>query len=198
MTAFRDPLFNLLCVCLFVSLAGLYIPFFYSSIYGQRIAGLPEDVSFYLLVVLNVGSIFGRILPGLIAGHVGPLNTIIPCIIISTILAFSWLAITKSGGLWVFCVGYGIFSGAIVSLPPGIVALITPDMRLLGTRMGMCFAFAGFGLLVGNPIAGNLLNVTQGDFHGAQMFCAVTLAIGAALFIAIRLLLFRAGKSWKV
>ena len=195
--AFKEAPFNLFSLGLFLAFIGLYFPFFYASIYGTRIVDLPDETAFYLLCVLNAGSIFGRVLPGLVADKVGSLNTIIPCGFIAAVLAFAWLGIENAPGLWVFAVLYGAFSGAIVSLPPTIVALLSPNMSLVGTRMGMSFTFAGLGLLIGNPIAGAILNIPEGKFKGAQAFSAATLLAGAAIFGVVRLLIVRQRKGWK-
>lgn len=197
LSAFREAAFNIFSLALFLSFVGLYFPFFYASIYGSRITGLADEVSFYLLPVLNAGSIFGRIVPGLVADKVGSLNTIIPCAVIAAILAFAWLGITNAPGLWVFSVLYGFFSGAIVSLPPTIVALISPDLSLVGTRMGMSFTFAGMGLLIGNPIAGSILNVQDGTFKPAIAFSAATLMAGAVALLVVRAWVVRSRKGWK-
>ena len=197
MNAFREAPFNIFSLGLFLAFIGLYFPFFYTPIYGNRIIRLPDDVSFYLLPVMNAGSIAGRIIPGLMADKLGSLNTIIPHAFIAAILTFAWLGINNAPGLWVFSALYGYFSGAIVSLPPTIVALISPNMGLIGTRMGMSFTFAGFGLLIGNPIAGAILNVPQGKFHGAEIFSAVTLIAGAVSFACLRGLMMRRRNGWK-
>ena len=195
--AFKEAPFTTFSLGLFLAFVGLYFPFFYASIYGNRITGLPDDVSFYLLPVLNAGSIFGRIVPGLVADRAGSLNTIVPCGLIASVLAFAWLGIKNAAGMWVFSVLYGFFSGAIVSLPPTIIALLSPDLSLVGTRMGMSFTFAGFGLLIGNPIAGAILNVPEGKFRGAQVFSAVTLIAGAAAFALVRVMINKNRKGWK-
>lgn len=195
--AFREAPFNIFSLGLFLAFVGLYFPFFYAPIYGSRIVGLDSGTAFYLLAVMNAGSIFGRVIPGLVADKAGSLNTIIPCGVICAVLAFAWLGIENEGGMWVFSALYGTFSGAIVSLPPTIVALISPDMSLVGTRMGMCFTFAGLGLLIGNPIAGAILNIPQGKFEGAQAFSAVLLIAGVMAFVAVRMLVSRTRKGWK-
>jgi MFS family permease len=74
----------------------------------------------------------------------------------------------------VFGVLYGVSSGAIVST---LAPLSSPDMKNIGTRMGMAFAIASVGLLIGNPIAGALLkgrsNVGLQVFSGAYLLvCA--------------------------
>ena len=66
-TAFKEAQYDIFTFGLFLAFIGLYFLFFYASIYGQRILRLSNDVSFYLLPVLNAGSIFGRIIPGLLA-----------------------------------------------------------------------------------------------------------------------------------
>lgn len=195
--AFEEAPFNIYSFAAFLAFIGLYFPFFYAPIYGSRVAGLSEDVSFYLLPVLNASSIFGRILPGLIATKVGPLNAMIPCSIITSILAFAWLGISSAAGLWVFCVLYGFFSGAFITLAPTILVFLCPDMSLVGTRMGMSWIFAGFGYLIGNPIAGAIVNVHEGKFHGAEVFSATTQLGGAFMFVFLRLIVMRNSKGWK-
>ena len=195
--AFREAGFTIFSLGLFLTFTGLYFPFFYTSIYGSRVIGLSENISFYLLPAINAGSFFGRIIPGLMADNIGSLNSIIPCGICAAILSFAWLGITNASGLWVFSVLYGFFSGAIVSLPATVVALLSPDLSLVGTRMGMSFTFAGFGFLIGNPIAGALLNIPQGKFRGAQAFSAATTLAGAAAFLLVRVLIVKQRKGWK-
>lgn len=72
-------------------------------------------------------------------------------------------------------------------------------MSLVGTRMGMSWIFAGFGFLIGNPIAGAIVNIPKGRFHGAEIFSATTLMGGAMMFVVLRLMLMlmRNGKGWK-
>lgn len=195
--AFREAGFTIFSLGLFLIYVGLYFPFYYTSVYGSRIVGLSDIVSFYLLPAINAGSIFGRIIPGLIADQIGSLNSIIPCGIAAAILSFAWLGITDAAGLWTFSVLYGFFSGAIVSLSATVVALLSPDLSLVGTRMGMSFAFAGLGFLIGNPIAGAILNIPQGKFRGAQAFSAATILAGAAALVLVRVLLLKWRKGWK-
>ncbi|PKX91449.1 MFS general substrate transporter [Aspergillus novofumigatus IBT 16806] len=98
-------------------------------------------------------------------------------------LAFYIIAILNAtsvfGQHWgtiVFACLYGFFSGRF------------PNMSIVGTRMGMCFTFAGLGLLIGNPIAGALLDLERG---------AVMVTAGAAAFVWLRMLKWRDGERGK-
>jgi hypothetical protein len=64
---------------------------------------------------------------------------------------------------------------------------ITPDIRKLGTRLGMCFALESIGLLIGTPIGGTIISRT-GLYLGVQLFCGSCLAACAVILSAIRLL----------
>lgn len=64
--------------------------------------------------------------------------------------------------------------------------------------MGMCFVFAGMGLLIGNPIAGALLDLERGVFWKAQLFSAMMVIAGTALFLVLRILKWKQGEGWKI
>lgn len=59
------------------------------------------------------------------------------------------------------------------------LATLSNDMSLFGTHMGMNFGISGLGLLVGNPVAGVLL---EKGWVAPAMFCG-TANILAAIFI---------------
>ena len=196
-SAFQEGPFVFMCLGMFFEFIGLYVPFFYSPVYGSRKIGLDDNVSFYLLPVISAGSIFGRVIPGLIADKAGPLNVLIPFGAVTAALAFAWLNITDALRFWIFCGLYGFLSGAFTCLPPTVIVILTPDITCVRTRLGICFTFAGLRLLIGNPIAGRILNVPNGEFRGAQIFSAASLATGVAMFTLMRVLLIRNRKVWK-
>jgi MFS family permease len=193
--AFKEPAYALFSISLFFVFIGLYIPFFYVPTYAQRELKTSDDLSFYLLAILNAASVFGRIIPNIIADYLGALNVLLPFTFCASILAFAWMAIHNVAGIVVFAILYGFFSGSVVSLPPTALAALSPDLSRVGTRMGMCFSFAGFGLLLGSPIAGAILK-TKGGFAGAEAFGAAAVMIGF-LFMALAVLAHRAGKNNK-
>jgi MFS family permease len=194
-TAFRSIYFVLFSVGLFLIFTGLYIPFFYVVIYAQRKIGITEDLTFYLLSVLNASSAAGRIIPGLLADKFGSLEIMTICAISAAILSYAWVAIQSLGGIVIFCLLYGFASGAVVSLPSSIVAEMVPDLQLLGTWMGMSFTFAGVGLLIGNPIAGVLINIEDNRFSHGFIFGATVVMAASVVFVLILLIRLTTSKA---
>ncbi|KAI0314322.1 MFS general substrate transporter [Amylostereum chailletii] len=179
LSAFKEIPFSMFTLGEFLGFMGLYIPFFYISAFATTHTGASDKLAFYFVPILNAASIFGRIIPNFLADKTGPLNMLIPCSIISAILALCWIRIHNVAGLVVFAILYGFFSGTFVSLPPSTVVSLSPDLKSVGTRMGMSFAWAGVGLLIGNPIAGSILNLETGEFWRAQVFCGIVVLAGA-------------------
>lgn len=184
-TAFRETPYTLFCAGLFAAFIGLYPMMFYVQTYAIETHALSETSAFNLLPVLNAASVFGRILPNLIADHAGPFNLLIPAIFVSGLLAFCWIAAHSGVSLFVIAALFGFSSGAFVSLPPIAIVTLTPSMRVLGTRMGMAFATASFGLLIGTPVAGVILHDTR-RWAGLQAFAAVFVVFGGVLLCVAR------------
>lgn len=77
-TAFRDVPYVTFTIGCLIGFIGLYVGFFYISFYGQQRGYTNESLSFYLVPILNAGSVFGRTLPNILADKVGPANVIAP------------------------------------------------------------------------------------------------------------------------
>ncbi|KAH8886516.1 MFS general substrate transporter [Thozetella sp. PMI_491] len=182
--AFRYAPFSLFSIGLFLAFAGLYVPIFYIIIYAQKHAGVSEDLSFYLLALLNAASAFGRIIPGLLADRFGALELTIVCSVAAAVFAYIGIAVDSLGGLIVFAILFGFVSGAVVSLPSAVVASLVPDMHLVGTWMGMSFCFAAVGILIGSPIAGTIIHVGDNEFAGGFVFSGSLVMAAAVSFIA--------------
>lgn len=177
LSAFKKyPKFTLYNVGCFFGFAGLYVPFFYVQQYAVDMAGVPSQLAFYTLPLLNAASLFGRIGPGFVADRLGVVNTMFVCSCLSCILAFCWIAIYSEPSLMVFCILYGFCSGTFVSLQAATVASLVPHMGFMGTWMGMCAFVSGLGLLVGTPVAGALLNI---HWLALQCFCGGCIAVAS-------------------
>ncbi|GAB7347977.1 hypothetical protein MBLNU459_g5480t1 [Dothideomycetes sp. NU459] len=184
--AFKELPFALFCAASFVGFIGLYVPYFYISQYSSTVGGLDPTISFYMLPITSAGSIVGRILPGLVADRMGPLNVLGSGIMVASMLGFCWIAVQNTlGGLVVWSLLYGAFSGSFVSLQPTTVVSITSDLSTVGGRMGLNTVCSALGILIGTPIAGLL--VEQGSWVGVQVFSGGSLFAAAALVVVARL-----------
>lgn len=71
--------------------------------------------------------------------------------------------------------------GPLVVLVPAIVPQLCPAKEAVGTRMGMAWTAAAFGVLVGAPVSSTLGNSRERHFWEAQVFNATSMLVGAGL-----------------
>ncbi|KZV72788.1 MFS general substrate transporter [Peniophora sp. CONT] len=182
--AWKEMPYTLFCIGNFLSFMGTFVPFFSLPAYASAHTSASPILAFYTLAILNASSAVGRIISSVFADKVGPLNMVIPCAFITSILAFCWISVDSVGSLVVFAVLYGVFSGSLLALARASVASLTKDIGRMGTRMGMASALGGIGLLIGNPVAGALVNTETGNYTRAQAFTGA-IVMGAAIFMAL-------------
>jgi predicted MFS family arabinose efflux permease len=96
---------------MFIGFVGVFIPFFYVSNMGGATATKSSSVALSFLLVMNGVSTFGRLIPGLLADKIGPLNVICLSSLASMVLVWSWIPADRIGGLFAFAALYGFFSG---------------------------------------------------------------------------------------
>lgn len=146
---------------------------------------------------MNAMGIIGRTLPNYLADHFGAVNLFIPISGTTALLLFCWIAVGSSTGLYIWSIPYGIFVGAIQSLFPAALSLLTTDISKIGVRMGMVFTIVSFAALTGSPIAGIIVEKT-GAYRGAQAFSGSSMALGCAFLVACKIVKMRkAGKDWR-
>lgn len=168
----------------FLVFMGLYAPFFYVESYSISYHITNESLGFYTLAIINSASVLGRIVPNLIADRTGPLNMIVPCAMISGIIALCLIPIRSVAALVIECLLYGFFSGALVSLPPTVFVHLSPNRGVIGTRMGQGFSIISVGLLLGTPICGWILNGS--GWAGVWVFAGVLILAGGSCMGASR------------
>ncbi|EKV05875.1 Monocarboxylate transporter, putative [Penicillium digitatum PHI26] len=183
--AFTRAPYTLVTLGIFFMMWGLFTPFFYLPQYAQS-HGMDSQLSTYLLSILNAASVFGRVLPGMVADKIGRFNILIITGVCTGILLLCWIAITSSAAIVVFAVLYGFFSGGIVSLMSPCIAQVTPSPDQIGTHLGMSMAIIGLAGLTGTPICGALLE-KYGTYTRAAIFSGVVMLFGSVLVIAARL-----------
>lgn len=190
--------FSLMNLATFFGFVGQYIPYFFIEQFAEQ---HDLKLNFWMLIVLNVGSIPGRIIPSLVADqYFHPLKVLTATTAGATILAFCWIAIKSSTpGLIVWCFLYGFCSGAFVSLQGAAVASMTTNMATIGTRFGINMFAGALGILIGSPVGGAIF---PKSWPGAQIFCGGTLACATLAIVATDVAysrsLRRAGHGQKV
>lgn len=75
---FTDWPFMVSVLGAFFGMTGMFVAFFYTSYFSQASGFMSDNMSLYLIPILNAASTFGRVLPNWLADQIGPVNVIIP------------------------------------------------------------------------------------------------------------------------
>ncbi|KAI4245799.1 MAG: hypothetical protein L6R40_002327 [Gallowayella cf. fulva] len=114
-------------------LQGLYFAFYYVGSFGRDILRVSDQGSINNLLILNAVGLPGRLVPAHLADrYFGPLNTLVPFVLVSGISLFCWIAVSSPGGLTAFAVAYGIFVAGIQSLFPATLTSLTTELKKTG------------------------------------------------------------------
>ena len=151
---------------------------------------MSTNTAFYLPSILNGASFFGRVLPGIVADKVGPLNMLSAAVISTAILILCWTKATTNAGIIVFAAFFGFCSGAIISLMSVAFTRIPEDPRQIGTYLGMGMIFVAIATLIGPPINGALVSKYD-SFEQAAIFSGVLCLVGGFIIFLAK----RAGKG---
>lgn len=170
---------------------GFFFPYFYIQLFAI-VKGADPTFSFYLLAILNGSSIPGRIIPNIIAQKFGVFNTQAFCVLACGVMIFALFGVNDSvGGLVIFAILYGFFSGGFLSLLAPVAAMLAKDESEMGLRLGFAYFISSVGILTGTPIAGALLGNTFPwwraiVFSGVMMFAGLILVLVARTIYARR------------
>lgn len=164
----------------------VFIPYTYICSYAFH-SKFGFEAAYRLNVYLNIGAIPGRALPGYAADRVGVFNTMcVTSFICSAFILGLWL--TAAGNevkTTVFTVLYGFWSGAAISLTPVCIGEVC-KIEDYGKRCGTAFFIASFGVLIGIPIAGTILQADNGDYQGLIIFAGCVYVAAFLAFVLAR------------
>ncbi|KAF9093836.1 hypothetical protein BGX27_001552 [Mortierella sp. AM989] len=181
--------FLLACLSFFVA-NGYFNPFYYFSTYAQN-HGATISTASLLIGVLNGSSALGRVLMGLASDHIGDVNTLlISTLCASLSILIIWvLAGTSVPIMAVFCVIYGFFSGSFVAIVPTVAAHLCGVSRLASV-IGLVYGGIALGTLVGSPVGGALLDLSDGvDYLPTQLWAGLVIAVGAVLTLTLKFMM---------
>ncbi|CAL1708741.1 unnamed protein product [Somion occarium] len=168
----------------FCGMLGIFYPYFYTQLFAIT-HGVDSNVAFYTIAMLNAGSIPGRVLPGILAHRLGTFNFLIFSTAAMAVVIFALFGISSVGGIVVFAILAGLFSGAYFSLLAAAMASFARTPGEAGLRMGLSFALAALGLLTGTPIIGALLGSNL-VWSKTIIFSGVTVVAGLIVFVLSR------------
>jgi MFS family permease len=152
-----------------------------------RSHGMSDRLANYLVTIANAGSIFGRIIPNIAADRFGPFNiTVISCTLCTILILGMWLPANGNPAATItFAALFGLVSGAGFSVPPVLVAAISP-IQQIGVRTGGMYVLAAIAGLTGGPIGGQIIVDSSGSVRNTKVFVGLSCAIGTAFFVACR------------
>ncbi|GFF93409.1 hypothetical protein IFM47457_09523 [Aspergillus lentulus] len=181
--AFTDLPFMLFSTSLTCVMLAYYIPLFYVPSYARTQLHTTRSLSFYMVAIINGASAFGRVVPYLLSAYIPPIAILWLGVAGSALAMFTWIAATNLPGFIVWACYWGFLSGVLVTAPTAIIGhpALCPDPNYLGTRMGMMWGISSFGSLVGTPIAGALVDLSQANFLKAQVFAGCLMVGGVML-----------------
>ena len=141
----KDVGFALTTSGVFLFEIGLFVPLSFLSSYAVA-QGFKTAFAYQLLAIFNVGSVFGRWLPGYVADHLGRFNTMIVTLALCMVSTFAlWLPASGSLAMIViFSVVFGFASGSNISLTPVCVGQLC-ETENYGTYYATCYTIVSVG-----------------------------------------------------
>ena len=197
---------------MFFAFLGVYFGFVYIISFASTVLHLSDTAATNLLIFMLAANLPGRFLPALISDRcIGPLNTIIPSVFLSSAVIWLWAASGEHrGSLIVIACFYGFVSAGIqVLYAPTVYSFCLEPvsgrsniidaegvnqestrlaMDRVGIKAGGIFTCIGLACLISLPIGGALINyrtsrgMTQ-PYLGAQIFAGVCLLVGGCLLL---------------
>lgn len=182
-TAFKQIDFVLAVVSMFFMFLGVFTPLFYIPSYAVS-KGVDPTLASYFLAIINAASIFGRVIPGILADRLGPANVLSAAGIVTGIIVCCLTKAKTTTEIVVYCIFIGFSSGTVVSGGSALLASTTRNPQLLGAYLGSGMAIASFAVLIGPPINGRLLD--DHGFLSLALFSGVACLVGGTIAIFCR------------
>ncbi|KAH8665501.1 major facilitator superfamily domain-containing protein [Ilyonectria robusta] len=190
---FKEFPFAILLLGIFVLTYGMYIPIDYLPSQGYQEAHMSEDMSQYLVAILNAArqfhaSLFGRLGAGYGADLIGRWNMfIIACVVSGISNLAAWIPAKTSSITIGYAIMFGFASGAFVSLVGALPLSVSPVPEI-GYRMGVVFLVISIPSLTMAPIGGVILQHAANSWLDLKIFAGVMCLAGSAIILGSRLL----------
>jgi MFS family permease len=173
--AIRTRTFALLYAASLLTSAALYVPFVFLPAFAHN-RGAGQVAAAALVGLIGAASIVGRLGLATLADRFGSIRLYQLSFLTLGLSYGIWLGANSYGWLVVFTIIMGIGYGGYVGLSPAVTAEFF-GIEGLGRVLGTFYTSAGFGALIGPPLAGLIIDRT-GSYRWAIVM-ALTMAMAA-------------------
>lgn len=150
--ALRSKVFWVLYGSLFLPTIGVFVPMVHLAPYATDL-GHPEGAGVMLVSLIGLGSLIGRFSIGGLADRMGRMKSLALMYAGLGACFVAWWQLQSLWALAVMAVGMGLFYGGFVAAAPAVVMDIFGG-RAISAIIGWLYTAAGFGTLIGPPLAG--------------------------------------------
>ncbi|CAM6120748.1 unnamed protein product [Calypogeia fissa] len=191
---FEEKAFAITVVGVYLLQWAYFVPLSYISSYAL-FHGYSTAFSSNVLVFQNIGSIFGRWLPGFTGDKIGRYNSIIVMTFATIVSVLGvWLPVGQTrAGLVVFAFTFGFTSGSILTLTAACIGQLC-ETKNYGRYYATAYTIASIGYLTGIPIGGELIDLNHGQYWGLILFVGLCYVGAVVALVVVRVL--QAG--WKI
>uniref|UniRef100_UPI0037E71DC3 solute carrier family 16 member 6b n=1 Tax=Semicossyphus pulcher TaxID=241346 RepID=UPI0037E71DC3 len=174
------------CAFIWYSLFGLFatLGFFAPQLYIIELSkskGVEPDMASYMLSVMAVAEIVGRLSIGVVLNKVSCRKTLVllGCVVLLCLVLVAFTQVWEFWGLVVCCALYGYFMGTVGSTHiPMLAEEDVVGIQKMASSVGVYVCIQSFAGLAGPPLGGVLVDVTQ-DYGAAFYSCAVGMGLSA-------------------
>ncbi len=176
----KTPIFRYMYLSCFFNTLALFVPFVFLVPYAMA-QGISEVTAASLVGIIGGASIAGRLGFGALGDKVRRIRLFQTTFLLVAFSYALWLLASQSYPLLVsFAVVLGAGYGGFIALSPAITAELFGRVGL-GGILGAVYTAAGFGGLLGPPLAGYLIDATNS--YQPAIIAAMALAFTAFLLL---------------
>ncbi|XP_041813731.1 solute carrier family 16 member 6b isoform X2 [Chelmon rostratus] len=174
------------CAFIWYSLFGLFATFgfFAPQLYVIELSksrGVEPSMASYMLSVMAVAEILGRLSIGVILNKVCCRKTLVllVCVVLMGLVLVAFAIVWEFWGLVVCCALYGYFMGTVGSTHiPLLAEEDVVGIQKMASSVGVYVFIQSFAGLAGPPLGGVLVDITK-NYGAAFYSCAVGIGLGA-------------------
>ncbi|KAJ9092267.1 hypothetical protein QFC21_006909 [Naganishia friedmannii] len=188
---FRTNVFWSFWMGIFISTFGFLPPFAYITSYTQDTivpnldpTSITRLTSAWPLCCMGFGMFVGRAFVGMVADKIGAIQTFIIAMEFAGFLQMiAWHFATTYPGVICFSLVYGAFGGSGLSLIPVVTGQLFGVGPNFATLVGLGMLASAPGQLVGPTISGAILDSSNGQWIGFQIFSGAMMCFGGLIAI---------------